>query len=210
MNSTAIKLTSAVKEEWIKRHADLLACLTEPPIRIFERITATLYLDQSIAVKLEGIIAELSSPDESIRGLAEIKYHNTLFSAFSKAFIKCYSNNAIEFAVQPTTEAACTQTAALDEEANEVNFFVSEAIRALTPKATPLTPAQRLTNEVLEDWRGVKDGKKWIKQPLSIREMAEKKRTRRDYRAEFERLGATDALDSQITTAYSGSDMIGG
>ena len=198
-NTLAKKLTAAFEEQ----HADFFATLNEPPSAIVERMAALILLDPAAQASFQRVGSEenLNCLDKNFRRFWHQQFADLLNKTLAQKLIKLVSNGTVQFAVEPTSEALAQHTH-LEQLAG------LKPMPAPAPK--PLSAAEQLTREVLEDYNGVRDGKKVIKAPLPMTQFREKHRTRKEYREEYQRLADTNQLESQITSAYSGSDLVVG
>jgi hypothetical protein len=141
--------------------------------------------------------------DPNFRRFWHGQFTDLLNKILAQKLIRLVSDGTVQFATEPTPEALAQYTHL-------------EQLAGLKPTPAPApkpkTAAQLLTEEVLTDYNGVRsdDGKKLVKAPLPMAQFREKHRTRREYREEYQRLADTNQLESQITSAYSGSDLIVG
>lgn len=198
MNSTLSAITKKGMDQFQEQHADFFALLSEPPNKVFERLGAAIVLDAALQEKFKeyGSVENICCPDPNFRKSRQQMFIALLHQSLAQKLIKLASTGTVQFAVQPTPEGL--------EQYNHLEML-SGTKPFPVPPPPPKTAAELLRSEVLDDFNGVKG----VKPPLSTKAMQEKRRTRREYDAEYRRLADTDALASAVTSGYSGSDMIG-
>lgn len=197
--NTAQEIAAKQMDLFLSTNKDLLACIRETPEEIFRRTSAAASLDQDTRDDLERYATIVDQENSYARKVAREDLARTIYASIARHFIELFQNGTFHFAMRLTDAA--------DQQQLELRYLTGQLPRP-APAPKPLSPAQLLEKEVIEDFAGVKsDDPTKRKPPLSANAMRKKINGNSAYRVMYERLAETDKLKSQATTLH---DIVGG
>lgn len=180
--------------QWIEKNfANFISLLQGGIKEFYERISAEITLHPELR---DGVTAHLVTPSDEDYKARYTRVARAQYRSLVHALYRVWERDGFDFVAAMTPE--------MNEEIYAAQVLLG--FRKADPRPPkPKSAAELLTIEVLQDFNGVKG----VKPPISTKVMQEKRRTRRDYDAEYRRLAETDELTSQITTAYDAGEVGG-
>lgn len=189
INQIASELALKVRTDFVKKNSDLLAILDKTPEQVLSVVMAAAELDKTARESVVFYMEGLDQSDVYARKIAREDFYNELYRITAKFFCDAMSDGIFKVVMVPTPEA--------DAELTELSYIIGNMKRP-APAPKPLSAAQLLEKEVIEDFAG--------KSAISVDRM-KKKMNRADYAAMYRQLAETDKLKSQATTLH---DVVGG
>jgi len=194
--SITADLVNEVRTEFLSHSRDLLALLKAGPEDAMRRLTASLQLNadaqanvmlhanpEKLELKLLG-----SDHERAMSLVAQANFKRALYKETTVAFLKVLRSGAIEFVSRLTPEA--------EQQFEDIEISAGERQpRPVVPPPPPPKSAQEILIEQIKD--------DWLHLPTA--KIRQKCNTDRQYRAEFDRLVATDELKSAVTSYTDGS-----
>jgi hypothetical protein len=187
--NTINTLVANVREDFLRRNADLLALTKNGAEDVMRRISAALALDQKSqedvtfyldVVEQRGTAGEVGRAD----------FRRELYKATCVAFIKIQHNHVVEFVTKLTPEAL----------AQLEDIEIEAGIRSPRPIAPPPPPPksaqEQLEDQVIADYNG-----------LSTDKMRAKMNSNAAYRETFNRLSESGQLESRVTSYTDGRTL---
>jgi hypothetical protein len=185
MSTTANDLVQEVREEFLRKNADLLALTRDGVNVVMKRVSASMALDEE---SRDELMAQADEPFLNQKGyagrVARDGFKAAMYSQICKHFCAVQHRLKIEFVSKLTVEALA-QLEAIE---------VSAGVRQPAPPPPPVKSAQeQLEDQIRYDWLNLPSDKMKAK----LNDPA--------YRAAFDRLMAADALATHCTTLTNGS-----
>lgn len=192
------------RTEFLKATVNFFSCLRQPTGEVMESITAATALEKEFRDDLEsfGQPESINQPSYDAREFCRKSLRNAIYDGLCRALVLIYNRGVISLATRLTDEA--------DLEFLEVRYRAGELPRPIVvPTPKPLSAAQLLEKEVIEDFAGVKSDDPTKRKPPLSADAMRKKMNNSAYREMYNRLAETENLTSTATTAYT-ADEIGG
>lgn len=198
--NTAQEIAAKQMDKFLSANKDLLACIRETPDEIFRRTSAAASLDQETREDLERYIGVIDQENAYARKVAREDLANTVYASIAKHFVELLQNGTFHFAMRLTDSA--------DQQQLELRYLTGQLQRP-APAPKPLSAAQLLEKEVIEDFAGVKSDDPTKRKPPLSADVMRKKMNNSAYKEMYNRLAETEKLTSTATTAYT-AEEIGG
>ena len=200
INQVASEIALKVRADFVRKNSNLLAMMDKNPEQILSAVMASAELDktarQTVVFYMEGI----DQSDPYARKVAREDFYNELYKIMAEFFCDGMSDGIFKVIMSPTPEA--------DAELLELSYILGNVKRP-TPAPKPLSTAQLLEKEVIEDFAGVKSDDPTKRKPPLSADAMRKKMNNSAYKEMYNRLAETEKLTSTATTAYT-AEEIGG
>lgn len=181
MSNTASTIALKVREDFIKKNADLLACLDKTPAEIMSIVMSAAELDRDARQTVMFYVEGVDQSDAYARKVARDDFHRAMYEITAKFFCEALSDGVIGLSIDATPEA--------DAQLLELSYVIGNAQRPAPPPPTK-SAAELLDEQIREDWAHLP---------------AEKIRAKENdpkYKKRLRELLDSDAIKSQATSKY--------